>query len=83
MQLGITNRPNQEFPPMTGIRFIPAPVKTFPDERPDACKRCGSQILTQRGTADKTVTDRYEEKVTTVRYQRSDCGSASGIARRE
>ena len=40
--------PNQEFPPMTRIRFIPAQVKTFPDERPDACKYCGRQILTQR-----------------------------------
>ena len=37
---------------MTRIRFIPAQVKTFPDERPDACKYCGSQILTQHGTAD-------------------------------
>ena len=59
---------------MKRIRFIPAQVKTFPDERPDACKHCGSQILTQRGTADKTVTDFYEEKVTVVRYRCSDCG---------
>ena len=44
---------------MKRIRFIPAQVKTFPDERPDACKRCGSQILAQRGTADKSVTDFY------------------------
>ena len=61
---------------MTRIRFIPAQVKTFPDERPDACKYCGSQILTQRSTADKTVTDFYEEKVTAVRCRRSDCVSA-------
>ena len=61
---------------MKGIRFIPAQVKTFSDERPDACKHCGSQILTQRGTVDKTVTDFYYEKVTVVRYRRSDCGSA-------
>ena len=61
---------------MTRIRFIPAQVKTFPDERPAACKRCGSQILTRRGTADKTVTDFYKEKVTVVRCRRSDCGSA-------
>ena len=76
MQLGTTNRPNQELPPMTGIRFIPAQVKTLPDERPDARKRRGSQILAQRGTADKTVTDLYDEKVSTVRYRCSDCGSA-------
>ena len=61
---------------MTRIRFILAQVKTFPDERPDACKRCGSQILTQHGTAEKSVTDLYIEKVTTVRYRCSDCGSA-------
>ena len=59
---------------MTRIRFIPAQVKTFPDERPDACKYCGSQILTQHGTADKTVIDLYEEKVTVIRYRCSDCG---------
>ena len=61
---------------MTRIRFIPSQVKTFPDERTDACKRCGSQILTRHGTAEKSVTDLYIEKVTTVRYRRSDCGSA-------
>ena len=33
---------------MTGIRFSFAQVNTFPDERPDACKRCGSPILTRR-----------------------------------
>ena len=33
---------------MTKIRFIPAHAKTFPDERPDACKYFGSQILTRR-----------------------------------
>ena len=44
---------------MTGIRFIPAKVKTFPDEIPDACKYRGSQILARRGTADKTVIDLY------------------------
>ena len=33
---------------MKRIRFIPAQVKTFPDERPDAFKYCGSQIFTQR-----------------------------------
>ena len=59
---------------MERIRFIPAQVKTFPDERPDACERCGSQILTKQGTADKTVIDLYEDKVTTVRYRCSDCG---------
>ena len=59
---------------MKRIRFIPAQVKTFPDERPDACKYCGSQILTQHGTADKTVIDLYEDKVTTIRYRCSDCG---------
>ena len=64
---------------MTRIRFIPAQVKTFPDERPDACKRCGRQILTQRGTADKSVTDLYEEKVTTAPI----AGAPSGIVRRE
>ena len=58
---------------MTGIRFIPAQVKTFPDERPDACKYCGSQILAQRGAAEKSVTDLYEDTVTVVRYRRSDC----------
>ena len=59
---------------MTRIRFTLAQVKTFPDERPDACEYCGSQILTRHGTADKTVTDLYIEKVTTVRYRCSDCG---------
>ena len=59
---------------MTRIRFIPAQVKTFPDEIPDACKRYGSQILTRHGTAEKSVTDLYVDKVTTVRYRRSDCG---------
>ena len=48
----------------------------FPDERPDACEHCGSPILTKHGTADKPVTDLYIEKVTVVRYRRSDCGSA-------
>ena len=57
---------------MTGIRFIPARVKTFPDERPDACKRCGSPILTRGGAADKSVTDLCEDKGATVRYRRSD-----------
>ena len=59
---------------MTRIRFIPAQVKTFPDERPDACKYCGGQILTQHGTAEKSVTDLYEDTVTVVRYRCSDCG---------
>ena len=58
---------------MTGIRFIPAQVKTFPDERPDACKYCGGQILTQRGAVEKSVTDLYEDTVTVVRYRCSDC----------
>ena len=31
---------------MERIRFILPQVKTFPDERPDACARCGSPILT-------------------------------------
>ena len=57
-------------------RFTLAPVKTFPDERPDAAKRCGSQMLTQRGTSDKTAIDLYKDKITVVRYRRSDCGSA-------
>ena len=76
IQLGITKQPNQELTPITKIRFIPAQVKAFPDERPDACKRCGSQILARSGTEDKSVTDLYIEKVTTVRYRRSDCESA-------
>ena len=59
---------------MERIRFIPAQVKTFPDGRPDACAHCGSQILTKHGTADKTVIDLYEDKVTAVRYRCSDCG---------
>ena len=71
---------------MKRIRFIPAQVKTFPDERPDASKRCGSQILTQRGTAEKSVIDLYEDKVTVVRHRSSDCESAfthcpEGVAR--
>ena len=44
---------------MTRIRFIPAQVKTFPDEIPDACEYCGSQILTRRGAADKSAIDLY------------------------
>ena len=59
---------------MTRIRFIPAQIKTFPDERSDACTYCGSPILTRHGTAEKSVTDLYIEKVTTVRYRCSDCG---------
>ena len=74
IQLGNHNDPTQEFPPMTRIRFIPAQVKTFPDERPDACKYCGSQILTQHGAVEKSVIDLYEDKVTTIRYRCSDCG---------
>ena len=61
---------------MTGIRFIPAQVKTLHDERPDACKYCGSQILAQRGAVEKSVTDLYEDTVTVVRCRRSDCESA-------
>ena len=52
---------------MTRVRFIPAQVKTFPDERPDARKRVGSPILAQRGTADKLVTDLRVDKVAVVR----------------
>ena len=63
---------------MKRIRFIPAQVKTFPDERPDACKCCGSQILTRHGTVEKSVIDLYEENVTVIRYRRSDCESAFG-----
>ena len=59
---------------MARIRFIPAQVKTFPDERPDACKYCGSQILTQRGAVEKSVIDLYEDTVTVVRYRCADCG---------
>ena len=76
MQLGNHSAPTQELPPMKRIRFIPAQIKTFPDERPDACKRRGSQILARHGTADKTATSLYDEKVTVVRYRRSACGSA-------
>ena len=61
---------------MTRIRFIPAQVNTFPDERPDACKYCGSQILTRHGNAEKSVTDLYVDKAASVRCRRSDCGSA-------
>ena len=59
---------------MTRIRFTLAQVKTFPDERPDACKRCGSPILARHGTAEKSVTDLYVDKAATVRCRRSDCG---------
>ena len=76
IHLGNHSAPTQELPPMTRIRFIPAQVKTFPDERPDACKYCGSQIFTQRGAVEKSIIDLYEGKVTVVRYRRSDCGSA-------
>ena len=34
IQLGNHSAPTQELPTMTRIRFIPAQVKTFPDERP-------------------------------------------------
>ena len=61
---------------MTRIRFTLAQVKTFPDERPDACEYCGSPILTPHGTVEKSVTDLCIEKVTVVRCRRSDCGSA-------
>ena len=57
---------------MTRIRFTLAQVKTFPNERPDACKRCGSPILTPRGTAEKSATDLRVDRVTVVRRRRSD-----------
>ena len=59
MQLDKTKQPNQEPPPMERIRFIPAQVKTFPDERPDVRKRGGSPTIARRGTSDKTVTNLY------------------------
>ena len=40
---------------MGRIRFIPAQVKTFPDEMPDARKRRGSPTLARRETSDKSV----------------------------
>ena len=48
---------------MKRIRVIPTPVKTLPDERPNACKRRGSPIFTRHGTVDKTVTDLRVDKV--------------------
>ena len=53
MRLGTANRR----PLMGRIRFIPAQVKTFPDEMPDARKRRGSPTLARRETADKSVID--------------------------
>ena len=50
---------------MTRIRFIPAQVKTFPDERPDSCKYCGSPILAKHGTAEKSVADLHVDKAAT------------------
>ena len=35
---------------MKRIRFIPAQVKTVPDDRPDACPHCGGGILNKRRT---------------------------------
>ena len=61
---------------MKRIRFIPAQVKTFPDESPHACKRCGSPIPNLRRTTDNSVTDLYIENVTAVHCRLSDCGSA-------
>ena len=44
---------------MERIRFTPAQVKTFPDERPDARERRRNPILAQRGTTGKSATDIY------------------------
>ena len=41
-----------------------------------ATRRLQALRKPKAGTVDKTVTDFYEEKVTDVRYRRSDCGSA-------
>ena len=35
---------------MKRIRFIPAQVKTVPDDRLDACPHCGGGILNKRRT---------------------------------
>ena len=57
--LGKTKQPNRELPLMERIRFTPAQVKTFPDERPDARERRRNPILAQRGTTGKSATDIY------------------------
>ena len=44
---------------MERIRFTPAQVKTFPDERPDARERRRNPILAQSGTTGKSATDFY------------------------
>ena len=42
------NSPNQERLPVKRARFIPAQVKTAPNDRPPACPRCGCFELVKR-----------------------------------
>ena len=44
---------------MKRIRFIPAQVKTVPDDRPTVCPHCGGGILNKHGRADKPVKDLF------------------------
>ena len=52
---------------MKRVRFIPAQVKTVPDDRPAACPRCGGGILSKRGRAEKPVKDLFVKTVTVHR----------------
>ena len=59
---------------MKRIRFIPAQVKTVPDDRPTACPHCGGGILSKHGSAEKPVKDIRVETVTVHRYLCQSCG---------
>ena len=58
---------------MKRIRFIPAQVKTVPDDRPTVCPHCGGGILNKHGRADKPVKDLFVKTVTVHRYFCQSC----------
>ena len=59
---------------MKRIRFVPAQVKTVPDDRPTACPRCGGGILIKHGSAEKPVKDLRVQTVTVHRCLCQSCG---------
>ena len=58
---------------MKRIRFIPAQVKTVPDDRPDACPTAAAESSTSAGRADKPVKDLFVKSVTVHRYLCQSC----------
>ena len=60
---------------MKRIRFIPAQVKTVPDDRPTNCPYCGGGILNKHGSVEKPVKDIHVKTVTVHRYFCQSCGS--------